>query len=55
MGAIYRITQEGWSADRAFAEMKDYQFSKGMGHGALKNYVFDYYSQLLQAEVKADR
>src|ERR1041384_6280747 len=42
--AIYRMTHDGWTADRAYAEMKHYDFESGLGHGALKAYVYDYYS-----------
>jgi protein tyrosine/serine phosphatase len=45
MTAIYRITHDGWTADRAYAEMKQYEFESGFGHGPLKSYVYDYYSQ----------
>jgi tyrosine-protein phosphatase SIW14 len=46
MTAIYRITNDGWSADKAYQEMKQYDFEYGMGHGALKHYVYNFYSQL---------
>ncbi|HLG13089.1 MAG TPA: dual specificity protein phosphatase family protein [Blastocatellia bacterium] len=52
--ALYRITREGWTAERAYEEMKQYQFAKGIGHGALKQYVFDYYAQMEQKN-SADR
>ena len=48
MSAIYRITHDGWSADQAFQEMKRYDFEYGMGHGSLKHYVYDFYSQIEQ-------
>ena len=51
MTAIYRITHDGWDANRAYAEMKQYGFEKGLGHGALKDYVYDYYNQRKQGEV----
>ena len=51
MTAIYRITHDGWDANRAYAEMKQYGFEKGIGHGTLKDYVYDYYSQRKQGEV----
>lgn len=44
MTAIYRITHDGWTADRAYAEMRQYDFESGFGHGGLKAYVYDYYS-----------
>jgi len=46
MTAIYRITHDGWSADQAFQEMKNYDFEYGMGHGPLKAYVYDFYSKI---------
>jgi protein tyrosine/serine phosphatase len=50
MTAIYRLEHDGWTADRAYAEMKQYKFEKGFlqgfFHTELKNYVYDYYSQL---------
>jgi len=51
MSAIYRITHDGWTADRAFSEMKQYDFEHGVGHSALKHYVYDYYSRLDQRGV----
>ena len=48
MTAIYRITHDNWTADRAYAEMKQYGFEKGFGHGGLKDYVYDYYAGLNQ-------
>ena len=44
MTAIYRITHDGWDADRAYSEMQQYGFDSGVGHGGLKDYVYDYYS-----------
>lgn len=46
MTAIYRMTHDGWDADRAYAEMKQYGFDKGIGHGGLKDYVYDYFAQM---------
>ena len=46
MTAIYRMHHDGWDADRAYAEMKQYGFEKGFGHGDLKDYVYDYYAQM---------
>ncbi|MEK6285317.1 MAG: tyrosine-protein phosphatase [Acidobacteriota bacterium] len=46
MSAIYRITHDGWTAEQAFQEMKQYDFDYGMGHGSLKRYVYDYYSRI---------
>lgn len=46
MTAIYRMHHDGWDAERAYAEMKQYGFESGIGHGALKDYVYDYYAQM---------
>ena len=46
MTAIYRLTHDEWTADRAWAEMKEFDFEYGFGHDALKNYVFRYYTQM---------
>lgn len=51
MSAIYRITHDGWNADQAYREMKQYDFEHGIGHSALKQYVYDYYSHLDQKGV----
>jgi tyrosine-protein phosphatase SIW14 len=46
MTAVYRMNHDGWDADRAYAEMKKYGFEYGIGHGALKDYIYDYYAQM---------
>jgi protein tyrosine/serine phosphatase len=46
MAAVFRMTSDGWTADRAVAEMKAFDFDYGFGHGALKDYVYDYYTQM---------
>lgn len=51
MSAIYRMTHDGWNADQAFLEMKQYDFEYGVGHGPLKRYVYDYYSHIDQKNV----
>jgi protein tyrosine/serine phosphatase len=45
MTAIYRIEKDGWDFAKAYDEMKKFDFSYGWGHGDLKEYVADYYSQ----------
>jgi protein tyrosine/serine phosphatase len=49
MTAVYRMTQDGWSADKAYQEMKKYHFEGFPGHPELKRFVFDYYSKFAQA------
>jgi protein tyrosine/serine phosphatase len=46
MTAVYRMTQDGWTADRAYQEMKQYRFEGFPGHPELKRFVYDYYSQV---------
>ncbi|HXU40260.1 MAG TPA: tyrosine-protein phosphatase [Blastocatellia bacterium] len=46
MTAVYRLTHNGWTPDQAYSEMKQYEFGKGFGHGALKEYVYDYFASL---------
>ncbi|HJZ66631.1 MAG TPA: tyrosine-protein phosphatase [Blastocatellia bacterium] len=46
MGAVYRMTHDGWNFDRSYQEMKKYDFYTRWGHGALKDYVQDYYGHL---------
>ncbi|SRR6266571_1549890 len=46
MTAIYRITHDGWNADRAYEEMKQYNFESGFGHSALKDFVYDYHGRM---------
>jgi protein tyrosine/serine phosphatase len=47
MTAIYRITHDGWTADQAYQEMKDYDFENGFfgGPAAQKNFVFAFYQR----------
>ena len=47
--AIYRETHDGRTADRAFEEMKRYEFLKNGDHSRLKAFVYDYYSNIGKA------
>jgi protein tyrosine/serine phosphatase len=44
--AVYRMEMDGWNADRAYREMKDFKFYSNWGHGEMKDYVFDYYRRM---------
>jgi len=46
MTAAYRMTQDGWTADQAYAEMKKYGFETLLGHPVLKKFVYDFYATL---------
>jgi tyrosine-protein phosphatase SIW14 len=42
MTAAYRMTQEGWTADQAFKEMKQYNFGAAFLHPEFKDFVYGY-------------
>lgn len=42
MTAIYRMTENGWNADQAFKEMKQYKFGADFLHPEFKNFVYHY-------------
>jgi protein tyrosine/serine phosphatase len=42
MGFVYRVNHYGWSFDKAYEEMKKYDFYTRFGHGDLKDFVKDY-------------
>jgi protein tyrosine/serine phosphatase len=44
--AVYRMEVDGWDAQRAYGEMKEYKFYSSFGHGEMKDYVFEYYDKL---------
>jgi protein tyrosine phosphatase (PTP) superfamily phosphohydrolase (DUF442 family) len=43
--AVYRITHDGWTADKAYDEMKEYDFNNSLfgGPGAQKKFVYSFY------------
>ena len=46
MTAIARMTNDGWSADQAFSEMKQYKFGSDFLHSEFKRVVYAYPAQL---------
>jgi tyrosine-protein phosphatase SIW14 len=42
MTATYRMTDQGWSADKAFKEMKQYNFGPSFLHPEFKDFVYNY-------------
>jgi len=42
MTAIYRMTENGWNADQAFKEMKQYKFGADFLHPEFKSFVYHY-------------
>ena len=46
MTAIFRITNDGWTSDQAYTEMKKYDFEDSFFYPrSLKKYVFSYYDK----------
>ena len=45
VGAIYRFNHDRWNLDQALAEMDQYEFDSGFGHGKQKDFVRDYWQQ----------
>jgi tyrosine-protein phosphatase SIW14 len=43
MTAVYRMTIDGWSAERAFAEMKKYKFGADFLHAEFKEFVYGFH------------
>ena len=42
MTAIYRMTQDHWTSDQAFQEMKKYKFGADFLHPEFKKFVYDF-------------
>jgi protein tyrosine phosphatase (PTP) superfamily phosphohydrolase (DUF442 family) len=55
--AVYRITNDGWTADRAFSEMKEYDFDNGFlgGPGAQKKFVYSFYDRFRATATAAQK
>lgn len=45
VGAVYRFNKDSWNLEQVLAEMEQYDFSSGFGHGKQKNFVKDYWQQ----------
>ncbi len=50
MGAVYRFQVYNWDFEQVYKEMKQYDFYTRWGHGAFKDFVQDYYAQMLQGK-----
>lgn len=46
MTAAYRMTEERWSADQAFAEMKQYKFGADYLHPEFKEFIYTYHADV---------
>ena len=49
MTAIYRMTNDGWTADQAFSEMKQYKFGADFLHAEFKRAVYAYPAELARS------
>ena len=54
MTAIYRMSGEGWTAERAFQEMKQYKFGADILHPEFKRFIYTFQPSRSQAAA-ADR
>jgi len=46
MTAVFRMSVQGWDINRAYAEMKIYDFYTRWGHKDMKRFVFDYFRNM---------
>ena len=46
MTAVFRMAIQGWDVNRAYEEMKEYDFYTRWGHKAMKKFVFDYFRDI---------
>jgi len=53
MTAVYRMTNDHWTADQAFAEMKKYRFGADFLHPEFKQFVYGYAPEWRTPEVAA--
>jgi protein tyrosine phosphatase (PTP) superfamily phosphohydrolase (DUF442 family) len=54
MGAVYRMQFYNWNFDQVYKEMKQYDFYTSWGHGAFKDFVQDYYTQIQQSKAATE-
>ena len=52
MGAVYRFKFYNWNFEQVYKEMKQYDFYTRWGHGAFKDFVEDYSTQMQQSTSK---
>ena len=54
VGAVYRFTHDKWNLDQALAEMDQYEFGYGSGHGKQKDFVKEYWNQFQSKQQAAN-
>ena len=52
MIAIYRMKVDGWTAQQAYDEMKEFKFYSIWGHGDMKDFVLDYFRKLTELQAQ---
>ena len=52
VGAVYRYHQYGWDYEKAYREMKNYNYTSWVVHGALGAYVKDYYKDIQAGKIQ---
>jgi len=53
VGAVYRFTRNNWNLEQVLAEMDQYEFESGFGHGKQKDFVQDYWQQFQKQQAQA--
>ena len=53
VGAVYRFTRNNWNLEQVLAEMDQYEFDSGFGHGKQKDFVQDYWQQFQKQQAAA--
>jgi protein tyrosine/serine phosphatase len=53
VGAVYRFNHDGWNLEQVLAEMEQYEFNSGFGHGKQKDFVEDYWREFESKKASA--
>lgn len=53
VGAVYRFHKDNWNLEQVLAEMEQYDFNSGWGHGKQKDFVKDYWEQFQTKQATA--
>ena len=53
VGAVYRFNHDHWNLEQVLAEMEQYDFSSGFGHGKQKDFIQDYWQQFQAKQIHA--
>lgn len=53
VGAVYRFNHDHWNLEQALAEMDQYEFGSGYGHGKQRDFVKDYWDQFQSKQTAA--